>query len=521
MKDTTMRNCMLKILGCAFAVLLASSCEGPLSASKQEAATGRAIIRIGETSARSLVPTAVPDFTKYELVFTSDGKTDVTRTLTTDEDRTAINDGGYTVELEEATWTVAVSAFVSGADDTYLEAALGSGSLTVNAATPNPSVTITLDPLAMNGTAKGTFTWNLDLSGVAGDTSVSGTIAPDVDLVLLPSFNTAQTLSGATGSLELASGFYDLAFTVTKDGKSAGIYQTVHIYPGLTTTAEGEDFTFTDADFAEQKNLAGTVRITGVPAGKTVEWVKVRPYQDSAFTTPLAEEASTTQNGAWLFTIPAETAAIYFKVTMKLTGSAVEYDAPGASVTGVPANGRKDIALSLTYRAIVTFNTGEGSAIDPVIVDAGSTVNKPVDPARTGYHFDDWYTAETGGSAVSWPLTVSENTTVYARWFLVGQGSIKVSFSGLPQDETTNLTGAPAGTLSWRTGTLNLSVPEANFPDATWQWYLDNAPLSGATNSSLNKAGSDFTPGRHEVTVEILMTDGKMYSKTLRFMVGQ
>jgi uncharacterized repeat protein (TIGR02543 family) len=639
MKDKTMRNFVLKMLGCTLAVLLIGGCEGPLSAPKQDTPTssGRAIIRIGETGARSLVPTAIPDFSKYELVFSADGKDSITSTLTADEDRIAINGNGYAVELEEAIWTVTVSAFVSGTD-TYLATAQGTGTLTISAATPNPSLTITLDHLAMDGAAKGIFKWNIDLSGITGSASVSGTITP-VDYVAGPSLTwsgnwtqtgtskytsnsishngstwetlvitapspcgitvtltasseynydygyasrldgspsasnyqfrvsgtqsqsytymvpagthylyfgytkdgsesigndnvvveaavvdssrgTVHTLSGATGVLELASGYYDLGFTVTKDEKSAGVYHTVHIYPGLTTTAEGEDFTFIDADFVEQKNLAGTVEITGVPQDKTVDWVKVQPYEDANCTIPLAEEESTSQNGSWLFTIPASIANVWFKVTMKLGGSTSEYDAPGASVTGLPAIGRKDIALSPVYRVAVIFDTGGGSAIAPVTANAGSLVYRPAaNPAKTGYIFDGWYTAATGGSAVSWPLTVSENITVYARWLV--QGSIKVTFSGLPQDETTNLTGMSDGTLSWTNGTLDISVPAANFSGASWQWYLDNAPLSGATTAALNKPGSDFTPGRHDLTVEIRTADNKVYSKTLRFTVGQ
>jgi uncharacterized repeat protein (TIGR02543 family) len=168
----------------------------------------------------------------------------------------------------------------------------------------------------------------------------------------------------------------------------------------------------------------------------------------------------------------------------------------------------------------VTFDTGGGSFIAPVTVDTGSTVNKPANPTRTGYIFDNWYTAATGGSVVSWPLTVSENITVYARWILVGQGSIKVSFSGMPQDETTSLTGM-SGTLLWTTGTLNISVPSANFPGATYQWYLDGSPLNGETGYSLNKPGSDFTLGQHAVAVQIQTADHTVYSKSVRFTVEQ
>jgi uncharacterized repeat protein (TIGR02543 family) len=169
----------------------------------------------------------------------------------------------------------------------------------------------------------------------------------------------------------------------------------------------------------------------------------------------------------------------------------------------------------------VTFDTGGGNTIDPVTVDAGSTVNKPDDPAKTGYVFDNWHTAATGGTVVNWPLTVNEDTTVYARWIFVGQGSISILFSDMPLDDTTDLEGDPAGTLSWTTGILEINVPEANFPGAAWQWYLDNAPLSGETSSGLNMPGSDFTLGRHTITVRIKTTDNRVYSKTLRFTVAQ
>jgi uncharacterized repeat protein (TIGR02543 family) len=192
----------------------------------------------------------------------------------------------------------------------------------------------------------------------------------------------------------------------------------------------------------------------------------------------------------------------------------------GGSVVVWPLTATSDTTVYAHWTAVLTFDTQGGSAIDPVTVNADSEVNRPVDPTRTGYAFNNWYTTASGGDLVTWPLTVNGNTTVYARWYLAGQGSITVSFSGLPQDETTNLSGTTE-TLSWMNGTLNVSVPTASFTGASYQWYLDNAALSGATVSSLSKPGSDFTLGRHEITVRIITTDNKVYSKTLRFTVVQ
>ena len=65
----------------------------------------------------------------------------------------------------------------------------------------------------------------------------------------------------------------------------------------------------------------------------------------------------------------------------------------------------------------VTFETSGGSAVDPVTVDAGSTVSKPADPARSGYAFDGWYKDST--LQTPWNFandTVTADTKIYAKW---------------------------------------------------------------------------------------------------------
>jgi uncharacterized repeat protein (TIGR02543 family) len=202
------------------------------------------------------------------------------------------------------------------------------------------------------------------------------------------------------------------------------------------------------------------------------------------------------------------------------------YDAPSA-VSGGLITWPLTVNRSLTVYALwiskyrVDFNTDGGSPGNSfVMVNAGGTVNRLSDPVKEGYVFKGWYDAGTGGSAVTWPLTVDEDITVYAQWVLLGQGSLEVSFSGLPQDESSGFTGT-VSTLFWRTGTLNIGVSSVSFPGAAFQWYLDGIPLGGATAAAISKPGSDFTPGRHDVTVRITTADNKVYSKTIRFTVVQ
>ena len=65
----------------------------------------------------------------------------------------------------------------------------------------------------------------------------------------------------------------------------------------------------------------------------------------------------------------------------------------------------------------VTFEISGGSAVDPVTVDAGSTVTKPADPTKSGYTFGGWYKDST--LQTPWDFannTVTADTTLYAKW---------------------------------------------------------------------------------------------------------
>ena len=78
-------------------------------------------------------------------------------------------------------------------------------------------------------------------------------------------------------------------------------------------------------------------------------------------------------------------------------------------------------AMTLTAKWVrtytVTFETSGGSAVDPVTVDAVSTVTKPADPTKSGYTFGGWYKDST--LQTPWDFangTVTADATLYAKW---------------------------------------------------------------------------------------------------------
>ena len=64
----------------------------------------------------------------------------------------------------------------------------------------------------------------------------------------------------------------------------------------------------------------------------------------------------------------------------------------------------------------VTFNSNGGTSVSPITQEYNTSVNKPSDPTKSGCTFVSWCTDSSLQNPVSWPLTLSGNQTVYAKW---------------------------------------------------------------------------------------------------------
>ena len=77
----------------------------------------------------------------------------------------------------------------------------------------------------------------------------------------------------------------------------------------------------------------------------------------------------------------------------------------------------------------LTFNSEGGSAVANVSGVQGSTVTLPAAPTLAGYAFAGWFTAATGGTAVTSPYTLTASTTLYAQWTTLVPVTVNVSGS--------------------------------------------------------------------------------------------
>ncbi|MFA7076470.1 MAG: InlB B-repeat-containing protein [Candidatus Izemoplasmatales bacterium] len=65
---------------------------------------------------------------------------------------------------------------------------------------------------------------------------------------------------------------------------------------------------------------------------------------------------------------------------------------------------------------IISFDVNNGSPVAPITANYGTQINEPTAPTRQGYRFVAWTSDITLNNEVIWPITLTENRMVYAKW---------------------------------------------------------------------------------------------------------
>ena len=130
----------------------------------------------------------------------------------------------------------------------------------------------------------------------------------------------------------------------------------------------------------------------------------------------------------------------------KLTGTAIQ---PYMGVDGKPVYTILSVYYDLDFHTL-TFDTMGGSKIAPETVRHGLTVAKPKDPVNGGYIFDGWYTDKTFRHRYDFSTPLTQDTTIYAKWFLIVLPGVTVK-KNTPKLNTSDhfayVQGYPDGTV--------------------------------------------------------------------------
>ncbi len=148
-----------------------------------------------------------------------------------------------------------------------------------------------------------------------------------------------------------------------------------------------------------------------------------------------------------------------------------------------------DVTLTAAWSAdtlTVTYNSEGGSLIAAGSTSTGGSIlTSPGTPTRAGYTFNGWFTAPTGGSALSFPCLHGETIdfTLYAQW---SPGSFTFSYSA---GANGSLTGSELQSVAiGANGSIVTAVANAGYHFVAWSDSVTNNPrtdLTAAANISV------------------------------------
>ncbi len=125
---------------------------------------------------------------------------------------------------------------------------------------------------------------------------------------------------------------------------------------------------------------------------------------------------------------------------------------------------------------LLTFETNGGNNIDIISGEAGSAVEKPADPLKTGYSFEGWYSDSGLNTVYVIDKMPAENITIYAKWSLV---HYTLSFEENQGNEVED--------ISFNILTDSFDLPTPTREKHVFDGWYDNIELSGNRVTSVAK----------------------------------
>ncbi len=152
------------------------------------------------------------------------------------------------------------------------------------------------------------------------------------------------------------------------------------------------------------------------------------------------------------------------------------------------------VATNPDTKYTVTFETNGGSAVAEQIVTAGDVINAPAEPTKTDYIFAGWYFDSSYNTLASFPYSVTNHVTLYAKW--VKKSDI-VKVTGVTLDKA-SLSFVSANMSE----TLSPIIAPANATNKSVTWTSSNPSVATVSNGTVTAlaAGS--------ATITVTTADG-------------
>ena len=356
----------------------------------------------------------------------------------------------------------------------YTTGAINGSAITGFTTTSSPSVSLTLtsaataNPLTYSGTfVQGqAYTFSMTATNGAGtssSSSASNSITPYAAAAPAAGIIGSVTSSNATTvsvpfTAPASNGSSITSYSVSSSPSIALTYSGTTSPMAVTGTfVQGQSYTFTIAatngagsGAASSASNALTPFAAGPPDAPTIGFGTVIDSQTVtvSFSSPannrgaaIANYTATSSPGGITasstsspITVSGLTVNTAYTFTVTATNSAGTSDSSTATSSITP---------KVTYS--VTFNSQGGSSISDGSFISGESVTAPgSNPTRSGYTYNGWFAAATGGSVLVFPYSpgVTSNITLYAQWTVI---PVVVPPAAIP--EPVAQTGPPPSTL--------------------------------------------------------------------------
>ncbi|EFA22930.1 repeat protein [Bifidobacterium gallicum DSM 20093 = LMG 11596] len=251
----------------------------------------------------------------------------------------------------------------------------------------------------------------------------------------------SQSLSGTTTPLNL-KGTYEFSIRVSEARLDQGVNLVLpdRMAPNRTAQAKAKLAYMNGryelrGDWKSSNTAVATVDANGNVAARSAGTTTIsvtqhnRTYskQLTVATTTVSFAGNGSTSGATnaitgaqddVVTLPtsgfARTGYTFTSWNTKADGTGTTYQA-GARYT-LPAQNVTLYAQWKINTYTVTFNANGGSAVASQTVTHGNKASAPANPTRTGYTFQGWYTAASGGTKFDFNTAITANRTLYAQW---------------------------------------------------------------------------------------------------------
>ena len=507
MKTKNKTRYLQSILGAILAVsaALVLSCEQP-DGSSVGAPAGKGSVAISVSTdgpagsvLRTILPDEEPVWSKFELVFErgADESKETIKVPGDGEDEPDLTTlEGFEQALDLGDWTVTVTAYQkftpTDGTETEYPAAQGSETFTVRAGELTTK-TVTIKPIPLDTEddelkdVKGIFDYSITYpDGATGSLTLTDKDSKETTVQQLND-NAGTEPNTVAASKELATGYYKLKISLTKDGLTAIDSAVVYIYAGLKSKAV---FSFGDEDFTKLVYLAGSIP----KLSENVEFVPIKVYTGSGGSRTLLNTAQySTAGDYWFVSIPAANIGNKLELESMTTNSGVTYTAK-ATVEKLPEGGAEvDLKTEITGTGTVNYGTQEVKVADTFTVVKAVTVQIGAEGSLTAKEGTTVAVAGNLNVAGAVDLSKAGSIAVTGTLSVADGGSLKVptsdtSFYGA--DKSGSLKLAQGSNLEVATGTTTVNYLGGDSPIYSWDSASTNGSLNLTANSLILTAGN-------------------------------